>query len=623
MRPELDNVLQCLSLNGYSVFSLITDILSHGSDGEDRRIKSLREGVERDSVKICSHLLNHNSASASVHTWALSVAQSTILSEGKERTREDDGLHFMTGHPLSLPNHDVVVPPSLSSVTPIPTNSTEEYLNIGRARCTCSISVAHPRSTDLELRSVVKYRRIVVIDPLPDDVFVEIFGLCLHDPTNYPIQRMRKWLSLAHVCQRWRRIIFASPRRLNLSLICTYRTSVRRNLVYWPLAFPITIDYSRASCRSDPTPDDDDDMVAALTHADRIHHVNIIEATYSVLSKVDAVMQEAFPDLTYLDLTWDQGSHDPSPVLSEGFLGGSAQRLQYLHLGGVNFPGFPTLLSSASNLVTLKLDSMFQSAWNSPEAMFAGLAVMTKLRTFSIAFLRVRSHTDRRSFSNPPNRALLPALTHFHYQGYIWYLEVLLALIDAPLVYNVKIEYIKGSHMEEIQVPQLSWFIGRTEYLKFAQFGHADITFHSHLVKVDLDLPQGEFPQADVTLAFLNIHPPHVAHALGQLATMFSNVDRLSVCGGWSDMESTDWLLFLRLFPAVESLYLSGDVTRYIASALEDATEDMVTELLPALHELSLDDHREQAGSMEKFLSLRQFSGRPVTVANADELVER
>ncbi|KAH9161340.1 hypothetical protein EDB89DRAFT_739890 [Lactarius sanguifluus] len=83
MRPELDNVLQvqCLILNGYSVFSLINDIIVHGRNLEDQRIKLLREGVERDAADICAHLLNHNSSSVSVFLRALSVAQSMRLSE--------------------------------------------------------------------------------------------------------------------------------------------------------------------------------------------------------------------------------------------------------------------------------------------------------------------------------------------------------------------------------------------------------------------------------------------------------------------------------------------------------------------------------------------------------------
>jgi hypothetical protein len=82
MRPELDNVLQCLSLNGYSVFSLIGDIIAHSSNREDRRIKCLLEGVEQDAVDICARLLNHNTTSTSVYTWALGVALRSKAREG-------------------------------------------------------------------------------------------------------------------------------------------------------------------------------------------------------------------------------------------------------------------------------------------------------------------------------------------------------------------------------------------------------------------------------------------------------------------------------------------------------------------------------------------------------------
>ena len=62
LRPELDNVLQCLSLNGYSVFSLIDDILSR-CNWQDERIKTLREGMERDAAGICARILCHINSS--------------------------------------------------------------------------------------------------------------------------------------------------------------------------------------------------------------------------------------------------------------------------------------------------------------------------------------------------------------------------------------------------------------------------------------------------------------------------------------------------------------------------------------------------------------------------------
>ncbi|KAH9038009.1 hypothetical protein EDB83DRAFT_2412990, partial [Lactarius deliciosus] len=79
MLPELNDVLQCLSTNGYSVFSLIDGVLSQGYNQDDPRIKLLREGVERDAADICARLLNHSPASASVSAWALGFAQAKMM----------------------------------------------------------------------------------------------------------------------------------------------------------------------------------------------------------------------------------------------------------------------------------------------------------------------------------------------------------------------------------------------------------------------------------------------------------------------------------------------------------------------------------------------------------------
>jgi hypothetical protein len=147
MHPELDNVVQCLSINGYSVFSLIGDILAHGSNRGDLRIKCLLEGVEQDAVDICACLLNHNTTSASVTTWALGVA---LLS----KARKGHGPRFTTGYPLSLPNGDIVSPGLSFGTAPTPKYSPGNLLSIGRARCTCSSSdVVPPTISDSEVRA--------------------------------------------------------------------------------------------------------------------------------------------------------------------------------------------------------------------------------------------------------------------------------------------------------------------------------------------------------------------------------------------------------------------------------------------------------------------------------------
>ncbi|KAH8996949.1 hypothetical protein EDB86DRAFT_953904 [Lactarius hatsudake] len=189
MRPELDNVIQSLLLNSYSVFSLIDDILAHDRNREYQRIVLLRGGIERDAADICARLLSYNPTSASVSAWALGVMQLTLRSTVEEKIREGHDLHSMTDHRLSLRD------------------------NLRRVQSK-------------------NHRRGATIDVLPDDVFLEIFDFCLREPTSDRIriiQRTKEWQRLVHVYQRWRRIIFASPHRLDLHLGCSYGTPVRQN----------------------------------------------------------------------------------------------------------------------------------------------------------------------------------------------------------------------------------------------------------------------------------------------------------------------------------------------------------------------------------------------------------
>jgi hypothetical protein len=129
----LDTVLQILSINGYSVFSLIDDILARG-EWEDERIKLLQEGITRDAVDICARILSHQPASASLSAWALSLAvvQSTLRSEVEEMPRKV--------HDIQSNN---VTSPGLSSGAACASMGGPESV-FGRAQCTCSSSSVGP-----------------------------------------------------------------------------------------------------------------------------------------------------------------------------------------------------------------------------------------------------------------------------------------------------------------------------------------------------------------------------------------------------------------------------------------------------------------------------------------------
>ena len=54
-------------------------------------------------------------------------------------------------------------------------------------------------------------------------------------------------------------------------------------------------------------------------------------------------------------------------------------------------------------------------------------------------------------------------------------------------------------------------------------------------------------------------------------------------------MDSTKWLPFFRLFPAIKVLDLSGGMASHIASALVDAAK-LVTDVFLVLHSIGLDE---------------------------------
>src|SRR5260221_1979211 len=55
--------------------------------------------------------------------------------------------------------------------------------------------------------------------------------------------RERWWYKLTHVCQRWRKLIFASASYLGVCLVCTYGTPVANMLAHSP-PLPLIVDYA-------------------------------------------------------------------------------------------------------------------------------------------------------------------------------------------------------------------------------------------------------------------------------------------------------------------------------------------------------------------------------------------
>src|SRR5712671_46862 len=210
---------------------------------------------------------------------------------------------------------------------------------------------------------------------LPDDVLVEIFNsyIQLHFRRN-----RNAWHALVHVCWRWRSLVFASPRRLNLHLDYRGHRPMLQALDTWPI-LPVILTSTPTQPFHMKWGQRWDNMVSALEseHHNRICEIYIDNMTNYCWGRFAAAMQKPFPELTYLEVLL----YGDVPVLPASFLGGSAPRLRELKLRSIPFPSIPKLLLSANDLVTLSLWDIPNFGYISPDAMATALTVMTRLES--------------------------------------------------------------------------------------------------------------------------------------------------------------------------------------------------------------------------------------------------
>lgn len=435
--------------------------------------------------------------------------------------------------------------------------------------------------------------------------------------------QVEEWQTLVHVCRRWRIIVFGSPRRLNLRLLFTARTSIREMLDVWP-PLPIVV-------RSDGHEKwGVENIFAALKYNDRICQLCLIRSPVSQMEKVMAAMQKKpFPVLTGLYIRPKDGfGLNIPPIDPELFLGGSAPCLQTVTLYGVPFPRLPVLLSSATRLVYLRLWFIPPAGYISPEAMLTCLSVLAKLEKLEIGFAIPENLQDQRR-RHPPflTRILIPVLTRLRLQGTSKYLEDLLAKIDAPLLDNLTITFF---HQPIFNTPELIQFIDRTP--KFEAHDQARVVFD----------PDSDgwvtFPQRFGGKIRLKIkcNEPDLLSSLAQICSssippaFISAVEHLYIVEGASrpirlhrriEDSPARWLEFLHPFTAVKGLYLSRTFTPHVAFVLQEFVGERVTEVLPNLQTLLLEENHPLGFLVEwmvpiwKFIDARQLVGKHIALS--------
>ena len=449
----------------------------------------------------------------------------------------------------------------------------------------------------------------MTIEVLPSTVLLEIFSFYV----GRPGADEDLWHTLVHVCRRWRFVVFDSPRRLNLRLLCTPKRQLK-GLDIWP-ALPIVIDFMAKGKR----PRGMANVIAALKQHCRVRKIHI-QGVPNPLMKKFAAMEKPFPELTHLEL---ESRDENVPILPDSFLGGSAPLLLSLNLYGIPFPAVGKLLLSIQNLVDLRLWSIPYSGYISPEEMVTCLSALTRLKSFRLGFRSPQSRIGGESRRLPPlTRIVLATLSKFRFKGNSEYLEDIVSQIDAPLLDYFKITFFNRLIFD---TPLLRYFISRTEIIK--PHYRANVAFYDHRAEVIFSLQEGMAVHEGL---FLEISCTPSDWQLSSLAEVCSSslpplytLEHLKILwrrSYWqSDTESTQWLELLRPFRAVKNLVLSRGSALLVAPALRELAGESMIEVLPMLENLHLEGPKrlkrvKEAEAIRQFIAARQLSGHLVAV---------
>ena len=324
-----------------------------------------------------------------------------------------------------------------------------------------------------------------------------------------------------------------------------------------------------------------------------------------------------FPALTHLVIRAEIGY---PPHLPDDFLGGYAPRLQLINLRNVAFPALQTLLLSASHLVELQLHRMpIDGNVILPVAMATCLAQLPKLKILVLQYQSAFSPPDP-THPPPVTHTVLLALTDFKFTGTSKYLEDFVAQILCPQIDQIEISYrIRPA----FQVAQLTKFFNRS----ISPIKHAKVCFDARGITLDLYRPtnctawDSHHPATTIISCKPIANAWYLFHTLNELSVLLLTVFDLKFVGrSWEtdsigDEYNPEWLHFLRQPSALQALYVPPPLAGKIGRALKSVKEVVVSEALPSLDLICLEDN---ASLIEEFIAVRQFSDRPLTVVGTE-----
>ena len=432
--------------------------------------------------------------------------------------------------------------------------------------------------------------------------------------------RERWWHRLIQVCRRWRYLILDSAFHLQVSLVCGRGTPVADMLAHSP-PVPLIIDHIDEEYDV-LTPEDEEGIVLALQHRDRVRRVRIRKSN-SILQKLVISLEGEFPILEFLSISnrrFIRPFIDLITNLSfpETF---RAPHLRQLFLDNFATPIESPILTTMGNLVTLWLSSIPSSGYFHPNVLLQRLSLMPQLETLGIGFHSFNPRRDiEKSLLRTPitTRVTLPNLHWLEFDGTIAYLGALLPWLTTPLLERLDTHFF---NQMIYSIPHLRQLMNTAGNLRL---NAAVVNFRQDFTMLSV------YPYKEAMLAtwnmtlggrYLDWQVVSAAQVFHALKTVFSAVEHLylrynrpNISSEWNrQADRTHWRKFLGSFGKVKTLRVENELVEQVSCALQSEEVDSPTELFPELQELSYST-RGASRAFALFIDARQKAGRPLTV---------
>ena len=436
-------------------------------------------------------------------------------------------------------------------------------------------------------------------------------------------RRERWWYKLAHVCQRWRKLIFASASYLGVCLVCTYGTPVAYMLAHSP-PLPLVVDYADET--RGLTVEGGEGLWLALLpeRRDRVRRIRLLVHETFLWKFVAALLEGNFPALEYLFVKLRERNHSLSTLtLPDTF---RAPRLRHLVLTHVGFSLASPVLLTALHLVTLSLNMV---VYYHPNDLLERLALLLRLETLEIASISPVISAGWEASQTPFDaHVTLSNLCSFGFEGPSSYLETLLPGMVTPLLGVLQTAFLNPM---PFSVPCLLSCITTADdpNLNFS-VGSAWFRFHHRGVSASL-CPRG----GDRTYVFslhtfcrgLDRQLSFASRLFDGSSPLLAAVTDLSLDYSMRILSEqhddsadrrTQWRNLLGSFRDVGILRVNGELSQDISRALSPASEDEPLPgqvLLPRLKELQCTetgDLPDAGNAFIEFVYAREATGRPV-----------